>query len=51
VERENVTTLNSNMQCPLVLFIKIGWGQGRSLESEESKVMEGEIYCVCSREK
>jgi hypothetical protein len=44
VGRENVTALKSTMQCPLVLLIKVGWGQGRSLESEESKVMEGEIY-------
>jgi len=33
-ERENVRALKSTMQCPLVLLIKGGWGQGRSLESE-----------------
>lgn len=43
-ERENATALKSTIQCPLVLLIKVGWGQGRSLESEESKVMEGEMY-------
>jgi hypothetical protein len=43
-ERENVTALKSTMQCPLVHLIKVGWWQGRSLESEENKVMEGEMY-------
>ena len=43
-ERENVTALKSITQCPLALLIKVGWGQGRSLESEERKVMEGEFY-------
>lgn len=43
-ERENVTALKINVQCPLVLLVKVGWRQGRSLESEESKVMEGEMY-------
>jgi hypothetical protein len=43
-ERENVTALKNTMQYSLVLLVKIGWGQGRSLESEESKVGDGEIH-------
>jgi hypothetical protein len=27
-KRGNVTALISSMQCPLVLLIKVGWGQG-----------------------
>jgi hypothetical protein len=38
-------------QFPLVILVKVGWSQGRALESEEGKVWEVDCLSMLHRGK